>query len=117
MSNKRDEELEHLLRDAAPDHFAEGFRERVVARAARHPGVVGRIHPRGVELTFSEILERQFMRIVPILAAASILLGVYSWWGGRGTSDSILDAALRLPQVSIAAVYTPEVLFGDDGSD
>jgi hypothetical protein len=42
-------------------------------------------------------------------------LALYSWWGGRATADSLLDATLRLPQVSIATAYTPEALFGEDG--
>ena len=66
---------------------------------------------------FTATLQRQFIRIVPILAAASLILGVYSWWGGRSTADSVLDATLHLPQVSIASVYEPDLLFGVDGDN
>jgi hypothetical protein len=104
-----DERVGRLLRDAAPARFDRGFSDRVVARLAEG----GRM---ASALDFTAALERHFLRVVPILAAASLILGLYSWWGGRQTADSLLDATLRLPQVSIATVYEPELLYttGDD---
>jgi hypothetical protein len=116
MTDHRHDDLERLLRDAAPRGFADGFAGRVTARLAGNVPPLQLVGPR--ELDFGEALQRQFVRIVPILAAASMLLGVYSWWNGRGTADSLIDATLNLPQVSIATVYTPDLLFGEtDGSD
>jgi hypothetical protein len=116
MIDHRHDQLESLLRDAAPRRFAGGFVDRVTARLVND---VRRLHlVRASELDFAEALQRQFVRIVPILAAASMLLGVYSWWNGRGTADSLLDATLHLPQVSIATAYTADRLFGENvGSD
>jgi hypothetical protein len=113
MNSKRDDGLERLLRDAAPDRFRTGFGERVTARLAheRRPGA------RSATADFTAALERQFLRVVPFLAAASLILGLYSWWGGRKTSDSLLDATLNLPQVSIATAYQPELLYGDVGGE
>jgi hypothetical protein len=113
MNDPRDIRLERALRDATPDQFARGFGDRVAARLQRESAIGA--SPGALDFTAS--LQRNFVRIVPILAAASILLGVYSWWGGRATSSSVIDATLRLPQVSIASAYTPEALYGDAGGD
>ena len=116
MTHDRHEELESRLRDAAPRHFADGFVGRVTSRIANDGPRLRLVTAR--EADFADALQRQFVRIVPILAAASMLLGVYSWWNGRGTADSLLDATLHLPQVSIATAYTPDRLFGENaGSD
>lgn len=106
-----DDVLADALRDAAPDRFAVGFTGRVTERLARERANVSN----GAALDFTTALERHFIRIVPLLAAASLILAIYGWWGGRSTADSLLDATLRLPQVSIATVYTPEALYGEDG--
>src|ERR1700754_4976359 len=106
MNSKRDDGFERIVRDAAPDRFAAGFAQRVAGRLA----LEGRSPARSATLDFTAALERQFLRVVPILAAASLILGLYSWWGGRTTSDSLLDATLRLPQVSIATAYQSEFL-------
>jgi hypothetical protein len=113
MNSKRDEELEHTLRRAAPDAFGAGFGDRVVRRLAREGLSVARSRTPD----FTTVLERQFLRVVPLLAAASLVLGVYSWWGGRNSAESVFDATLRLPQVSIATAYEPEVLYGDAGGE
>ena len=112
MNSKRDDRLEHALRDATPVGFRAGFAERVTARLAGERAMTAR-----TTLDFTAALERQFLRVVPLLAAASLILGVYSWWGGRTTSDSVLDATLHLPQVSIATAYQPEFLYGDTAGD
>ncbi|MEO6878351.1 MAG: hypothetical protein ABI205_07715 [Gemmatimonadaceae bacterium] len=96
-----DDPLALLVRTAAPRAFSTGFRDRVLA------GVGARR-----EATLGSALERQFIRIVPIAAAVTLLLAGYNWWGGRQTSASSLDAALNLPGVTLAAAYTPAQLFG-----
>jgi len=113
MTDDRHDGLESRLRDAAPQRFADGFVDRVTARLANHGRRLHLVATREIE--FVEVLQRQFVRIVPILAAASMLLGAYSWWNGRGTADSLLDATLHLPQVSIATAYTPERFLGTTG--
>ena len=100
----RDSELEPiaaLVREAAPVRFDDGFAQRVLDRVSRQreaPVVVA--------------LERQFLRIVPLAAAATILLAAFNWWGGRSNSSSVIDAALNLPQVTLSTAYSPTALYG-----
>jgi hypothetical protein len=110
MSSKRDDPLEHTLRDAAPRRFAAGFADRVAARLATEPIA-------SMAVDFDEVLQRQFVRIVPVLAAASLILALYGWWGGRNSADSLIDATLNLPQVSLATVYGPEAFYGPVGDN
>jgi hypothetical protein len=93
--------LAALVRSAAPEAFDAGFSERVLARLRtdREPAL-------------STMLERQFLRIVPLLAAASLVLAAYNWWGARETSSSAIDAALNLPQVTLGSAYAPSLLYG-----
>ena len=90
-----------LVRQAAPDAFEAGFGDRVVSRL-RASG----------DVSLSVALERQFRRIVPLAAAASLMLAAYNWWGARDTASSTLDAALNLPRVSLSTAYSPSTLFG-----
>ncbi len=96
-----DDPLALLVRAAAPRAFSSGFRDRVLA------GIGARR-----EASLGSALERQFIRIVPIAAAVTLLLAGYNWWGGRQTAASPLDAALNLPGVTLAAAYAPAQLFG-----
>jgi len=90
-----------LIRDAAPDRFDAGFGGRVLARlrADREPSL-------------SATLERQFLKLVPLAAAASLMLAGYNWWSARSTSSSAIDAALNLPQVTLGSAYSPSALYG-----
>jgi hypothetical protein len=97
--------LESLVRDAAPRAFA--------------PGFAGRVHARMLAESAHELphaLERQFVRIVPLLAAASLMLAVYNWWSTHETAASAFDAALNLPQVSVSSAYASSSLFGATGT-
>jgi hypothetical protein len=87
--------FEHLVRGAAPSAFAAGFADRVLTgvRASR-------------EQPLSAALERQFVRIVPLAAAAALLLASYNWWGAHDSARNALEAALNLPQVTIATAYS-----------
>lgn len=98
--------LDALVCDATPERFESGFSGRVLARlrADREP-------------SFSMMLERQFIRIVPLAAAASLMLAAYNWWGTRETSSSTIDAALNLPRVSLASAYSPSLLYGAAAAD
>jgi hypothetical protein len=96
-----DDPVAMLVRAAAPLSFSHGFRDRVLASVGARR-----------EATLATALERQFIRIVPIAAAVTLLLAGYNWWGGRQTSATPLDAALNLPRVTLAAAYAPAQLFG-----
>jgi hypothetical protein len=101
-SSSTDDALASLIRAAAPTSFAPGFPERVADRVRADGSAM-----------FSEALERQVRRVVPFVAAASLILAAYNWWGARGTSSSAIDAALNLPRVTLSAAYTPSSLYGD----
>lgn len=94
-----EDSLAALVRGAAPIAFEPGFTDRVLARLRAER-----------EQPFSTVFEHQFRRIVPLLAAASMLLAAYNWWGARDSTDSAIDAALNLPGVSIASAYSASTL-------
>ena len=100
-----DDGVDALVRSAAPMGFEPGFSDRVIARL-RADG----------ELSLSDALERQVRRVLPLVAAASLVLAAYNWWGARGSSSSTLDAALNLPRVTLSAAYEPSSLYGDPTS-
>lgn len=97
--------LESLVRSAAPTSFASGFSDRVAARI-RADG----------SLSLSDALERQVRRVLPIVAAAALVLAAYNWWTARGSSTSALDAALNLPRVTLSAAYEPSSLYSGANS-
>jgi hypothetical protein len=100
-----DDALESLVRSAAPTGFAPGFSSRVVARLRADGGI-----------SLSAALERQVRRVLPLVAAASLVLAAYNWWSARGSSTSALDAALNLPRVTVSAAYEPSSLYSDVNS-
>jgi hypothetical protein len=104
-SSSTDETLASLIREAAPTGFAPGFADRVAARL-RADG----------SASLSDALERQVRRVVPLVAAASILLAAYNWLNAHGSGSSALDAALNLPRVTLSAAYEPSSLYGDAGT-
>ena len=93
--------LAAIVRASTPKHFEPGFKDRVIARLRAN---------RDPEL--STVLERQFLRVVPIAAAASLMLAAYNWWGAHETASSPIEAVLNLPQVTLASAYAPSVLYG-----
>ena len=98
----REEAIAALLRANAPDRFDAGFSERVLTRL------------RAEETSLTAALQRQFVRIVPLAAAASLVLAALNWWGARSTHTSVIDAALNLPQVSLATAYATNALYESD---
>ncbi len=98
MSDHRDS-IEALVRESASASFGDGFGNRVASRLRAT-----------TELSLSAALERQFRRVVPIVAAASLMLAAYNWWGGRNSTSSPLEAALNLPQVSLSSAYSTSTL-------
>ena len=97
--------LARLLRDASPSGFEHGFADRVQSRLLAER-----------TQTLPRALEHYFIRVVPLAAAATLILAAYNWWGARDTSSSVLDAALNLPQVSVASAYSSSSLFSADES-
>ena len=96
-----DESTAARVRAAAPERFDDGFTDRVLARIRA---------PR--ETSLGTALERQFLRIVPLAAAATLLLAAYNLWGAREASVPPLDAALNLPQVTLSSAYSATSLYG-----
>ena len=101
-SSPTDDALASLIRGAAPTSFAAGFADRVGARLSADKSG-----------SLSDALERQVRRIVPFVAAASLVLAAYNWWSARGTSSSAIDAALNLPRVTLSAAYEPSSLYAN----
>ena len=99
-----DPRLTRRIADAAPNRFGAGFTPRVVQRLERERSV-----------SLAATLEKQFLRVIPILAAASVMLAAYNWWGARNSSASAIDAMLRLPQATVASAYSTDALFGSAG--
>jgi hypothetical protein len=100
-----DDSIARIIRDAAPSGFRPGFSERVVARIGAER-----------EIAFAQALEHQFLRVVPIVAAAALVLAAYNWWGARGTAASPFDAVLNLPQVSLATAYSTSSLLASESN-
>lgn len=98
MSDQRDS-IEALVRESAPAKFGDGFRNRVASRLRAT-----------TELSVSAALERQFRRVVPVVAAASLILAAYNWWGARDSASSPLEAALNLPRISLSSAYSTSTL-------
>ena len=87
----------------APAAFAARIR-RPRRRAPHAPSASSRCRARSSDSSCA---------IVPIVAAASLMLAAYNWWGARGTSaSSTLDAALNLPQVTLRRRTPSSSLFG-----
>lgn len=98
-----DAELERLLAAAAsaPDapRFDAGFADRVMARVAAE-------REEGDALPFDLQLWRQFWRVVPVAAAASLLLGALNWWSARDSGAPPLVSAAGLPAVTLATALS-----------
>lgn len=87
-----DNELHALLAKheaASAPRFATGFADRVMARVSARP-----------VLTIELALERYARRMLPSLAAASLLLGAWNWWTVRDRAPSTFGAVLGVIQPS-----------------
>ena len=98
-----DRELERLLREDSAPRFDAGFADRVMARVAADRAARRAAPPLDL------VLWRQFRRVVPIAAAASLVLGALNWWAARDTGASPLAGAAGLPPVTLAAAFTSAV--------
>ena len=92
-----DDDLHAVLaqhESAGTPRFTPGFADRVM----------GRIATRAVQ-SFDLALERQARRILPALAAASLLLGVWNWWTVRDGAPSAVGAVLGVARSATSAVH------------
>jgi hypothetical protein len=89
--------LEAMLRDARRDEFAPGFAYRVMRRVRDEGMAPG--------AAFAAAMQRQFLRLVPLAAAALVALGA---WNLRAADarQSPVEAALGLPAVTLDAAYS-----------
>ena len=100
-----DEELTTMLarhESAEFPRFAAGFADRVVAR-------IGASGDSGV-LSFERALERQTRRLLPAIAAASLMLGAWTWWSLHDQAQSPLGAVLGVSQPASVAATTSTTL-------
>jgi hypothetical protein len=88
-----------LLRAARSDAFAHGFDDRVLRRWQLSQRA-------GDSATddWDRMLQRQFVRMAPLAAAAVLVLTVINA-GGRSQEQALLDAALDLPPVTLGSAY------------
>ena len=85
--------LARLRRLSGPASFGAGFSERVMSRlAAPRPLALG--------------LERVFLRLAPLAAAAAIIIGAANLISSRASGQPLIDRLLGLPEVSLAAAYS-----------
>ena len=80
---------------AGAPRFATGFADRVMTRIAAD----------SVQ-TIDVALERYARRVLPTLAAASLLLGVWNWWTVRDHAPSTFSAVLGVARSSGSATRT-----------
>ena len=76
-----------LHESAGTPRFTAGFPVRVMARIAR-------LASERPALTLEQALARQSRRLLPVLAAASLVLGLWNWWSVRDRAPSTLGAVL-----------------------
>jgi hypothetical protein len=101
MTTPHDDPLPPALRDIAAlvvsartdDGFAPGFADRVADRIARAPEA-------------SLVLPAHVRRVVPLVAAASLVLAATNWWSARDSGVSPIAAAIGLPSVTVADALT-----------
>lgn len=91
--------LDHHESAGAP-RFAAGFPDRVMARLARAASG-------SPVLTLDRALALQSRRLLPLLAAASLVLGFWNWWSVRDHAPSTLGAVLGVATV-VAPARAPE---------
>lgn len=105
MSND-DLDLEAALADyrrtTSPAAFDDGFADRVMARVAN-----------GSLMT--EGLQRVFVRLAPLAAAAVLLLAVLNVRGTAASGQSLVDRALGIRAVTLADAYSLDNALADWG--
>lgn len=75
--------------------FAPGFSDRVMARL-------------GAVESMPVVLQRLFFRLVPLAAAAAIVLGAINLRQSRASGQTFIERVLGLPAVTLANAYAFE---------
>ncbi len=88
--------MSELRREAGPAAFAPGFTDRVMARLERQPSL-------------ADGLQRVFVRLAPLAAAAVLVLGAVNLMDSRASGKPFLDRVLELQEVDLATAYVFEV--------
>jgi hypothetical protein len=89
--------VEAMLRDARQDAFAPGFAYRVMRRVRDERQAPG--------AAFAAAMQRQFLRLAPLAAAALVAL---AGWNLRSADarQTPVEAALGLPAVTLDAAWS-----------
>jgi hypothetical protein len=101
--------VEALLRAGRHDAFAPGFAHRVMRRVRGEQAAPG--------AAFAAAIQRQFLRLAPLAAAAVVAL---AGWNLRAADarQTPVEAALGLPAVTLDAAWTvdaPAAAAGEEG--
>lgn len=81
---------------AGPAAFDAGFADRVMARIARQP-------------TLADGLQRVFLRLAPLAAAAVLILATANFLGSRTSGQPFLDRVLSLQPATLGAALAFDV--------
>jgi hypothetical protein len=98
-SDDIEDRMAQIRQLTSPAAFDAGFADRVMARLER---------PRAL----ADGLQRGFVRLVPLAAAAALLLGAVNLINSRASGLSLADRVLGLQPVTVAAAYTLETATG-----
>ena len=96
--------VQALLRGSRRDAFAPGFAQRVMRRV--------RAESAGAAAMFGAVLQRQFLRVAPLAAAAVLALAGWNLRGADGRQSPV-EAALGLPAVTADAAITVDSPAGE----
>lgn len=88
-----------LVAETRADRFTDGFGDRVADRVAERLVATARRDD-------ALVLARHVRRIVPLIAAASLVLAATNWWSARDAAGSTLDRALGIPSATVADALT-----------
>ncbi|MEO8624412.1 MAG: hypothetical protein ABI625_25245 [bacterium] len=83
-----DDDVKAMLQQhesAGTPRFAAGFADRVIARVANDARPM---------LTLDRAIAQQTRRLLPALAAASLVLALWNWWSVRDRAPSTFSAVL-----------------------
>ncbi len=100
--------LASVLKDhrqaVGPPSFREGFSDRVMSRLAESRD---RVMETSSSLPpFNMVLERMFLRMAPLAAAAMLVIAAMNVISTRDSNSPLLDRALGLPTVTLASAYS-----------
>ncbi|MEO7963225.1 MAG: hypothetical protein ABIT38_04870 [Gemmatimonadaceae bacterium] len=98
-----DECLSRYREGVKPVSFRAGFADRVMTRLESARDGTPNL---AVVVSISEGLERAFVRLAPLAAAAVVLVAALNVFSTTSSQQPLIDRAIGLPAVSLAAAYT-----------